>query len=211
MPGELHKVAVRKKADQLDRLIQEIYLEKLEEEISIIIDIILNTYDLELTGRVTDRRARTNPIYYRDEFAVGLENFEWLDVKKGKTVFITPETDTFDWNQGRLRIIENIIEGTIGIFIEVDEEQYIGMYDKRPAIQPFDRAVPLKERIYLLRLTGDLRRRWRETFSSGKQMVRFPFSNTPPIDIFNEANRYVEDNMQGWIDMAIKKANKEMA
>ena len=210
MPAELHRVKVRKKVDQLDRLIQEMYLKTLEEEIPIIINIILDTYDRELTGRVTDRKARTNPIYYRDEFETGLHNFKWLDVEKGKTVFMTPETDTFDWNQGRLRIIENILEGTIGTFAEVDEEQYIGMYDKRPAIQPFDRAVPLKERIYLLRLTGDLRRRWREAFPR-RQMVKFPFSNTPPIDIFNEANRYVEDNMQRWIDMSIKKAQKEIA
>jgi hypothetical protein len=208
--AELHKVAVRKKVDQLDRLIQDTYLERLEDEIPNIINIILNTYDAELTGRVTDRRSRTNPIYYRDEFESALDEFEWFDIKKGKTVFFTPETNTFNWNQGRLRIIENILEGTIGTFIEVDEEQYIGIYEKRPAIQPFDRAVPLKERIYLLRLTGDLRRRWRETFPRS-EMVRYPFSNAAPIDIFSEANRYVEENLQGWIDDSVKMAQKEIA
>ena len=211
MPAELHRISVRKKVGQLDRLIRETYTDNLENYyIPTIQDIILATYDIELTGRVISRRAKTNPIYYRDEFQEALYNFEWIVETRDKTILMTPETDTFDWNQGRLRIIENIVEGTIGRFAEVDEEQYIAMYDKRPIIQPFDRAVPLKERIYLLRVTGDLRRRWRETYPRN-DMVRFPFSNTPPIDIFADANMYVEENIKDWIDEAIRESQKEIA
>jgi len=205
------KRAVRKKVDKLDKLIQDIYVENLEiYYIPIIIDIILQEYDVELTGRVTNRRARTNPIYYRDEFEDGINNFEWLEIKNGQTKLMTPETNTFNWNQGRLRIIENIVEGTMGTFVEVDEEQYVAMYGKRPIIQPFDKTVPLKERIYLLRLSGDVRRRWTDAYPK-EGLVRFPFSNQPPIEIFSSANEYVSENIKNWIDEAIKQAQKEIA
>jgi len=211
MPAELHRIAVRKKVDQLDRAIREQYMFNLETYyIPVIQDIILQSYDIELTGRVTNRRAKTNPIYYRDEFQEALYNFEWITEARTQTILMTPETDTFNWNQGRLRIIENIVEGTIGRLAEIDEEQYIAMYDKRPIVQPFDRAVPLKQRIYLLRLTGDLRRRWRQAYPRDA-MVIFPFSNTPPIDIFFTANQYVEENIRGWIDEAIRESQKEIA
>lgn len=206
----LAQKTVSKKVEQMDQLIQEIYIDNLESYyIPVIQDIILQDYDIELTGRVINRKSKTNPIYYRDEFELGLLDFEYIIEKKGSTTLMTPETDTFNWNQGRLRIIENTVEGTIGIFIEVDEEQYITMFGKRPIIQPFDKTVPLKKRIYLLRRTGDVRRRWQESYP-GDTMVKYPFSNSPPIDIFSSANRYVEENIKGWIDEAIKEAQKEI-
>lgn len=202
---------VRKKVDQLNDLIQETYVFNLETYyIPIIQNIILEEYDIELTGRVTDRRARTNPVYYRDEFGDALMNFEWIDESGNATKLTVPETDTFNWRQGRLRIIENIVEGTIGRFMEVDGEQYVAMYDKPPVIQPFDKTVPRKERIYTLRITGDTRRRWRNAFPR-KGIVEYPFSNQPPIDLFDTANRYVEDNIKSWISEAIKESQKEIA
>jgi len=202
---------VHKKAEQLNKLIQETYIFNLETyHIPTIQDIILQEYDIELTGRVTDRKARTNPIYYRDEFEEALMNFEWIEINGGAMKLVVPETNTFNWNQGRLRIIENILEGTIGIFVEVDEEQYVAMYNKRPILQPFDKAVPIKERIYIIKLTGDVRRRWRTAYPN-RSWVRYPFSNQPPIDIFGPANKYVENNIKGWIDEAIKESTKEIA
>ena len=211
MPADLSRQTVRKKTAQMDRLIRDNYVDDLERDhIPIIQEIIMRDYDIELTGRVTDRRSKTNPIYYRDEFETALIEFDWIVETRNKTTLMTPETDTFNWLQGRLRIIETILEGMIGTFAEVDEEQYIAMFSKRPIIQPFDRAVPLKERIYLLRATGDLRRRWAIAYPKNP-MVRYPFSNQPPIDIFDTANTYVEENIKGWIDKAIRNTQKEIA
>lgn len=204
MAKSLAMMAVRKKVEQLDGLIQEKYIENLENYyIPTIQNIILQEYDIELTGSVTDRKSKTNPIYYRDEFEQALLDFEY--VGQGSIKLTTPETDNFNWNQGRLKIIENILEGTSGIYVEIDEEQYIAMYGKRPIIQPFDKTVPLKERIYIVRLTGDVRRRWAQTYPKDK-IVRFPFSNQPPIDIFEPADKYVQENINSWIDEAITTA-----
>jgi len=199
---------VHKKAEELNKMIQELYIFNLETYyIPTMQNIILQEYDIELTGRVTDRNSRTNPIYYRDEFEQALLDFEYIDMSQGAVKFTTPETDNFNWNQGRLRIIEDIVEGTVGIFVEIDEEQYIAMYSKRPIIQPFDKTVPLKERIYIVRLSGDIKRRWSETYPKRK-IVRFPFSNQPPVDIFEAGSKYVEENIKDWINEAITEVRK---
>lgn len=200
---------VHKKAEELNKKIQELYIFNLETyHIPTMQNIILQEYDIELTGRVTNRKSKTNPIYFRDEFEEALLNFDYFDTSQGAVKLTTPEMDNFDWNQGRLRIIENILEGTVGLHVEIDEEQYIAMYDKRPIIQPFDRTVPLKRRIYIIRLTGDVRRRWRQAYPRD-QIVRFPFSNQPPIDIFEAGSKYVEENIKDWINEAITTVSKE--
>jgi len=200
---------VHKKAEELNKMIQELYIFNLETYyIPAMQNIILQEYDIELTGRVTDRKARTNPIYYRDEFEQALLDFGYIDMSGGNVKLTTPEIDNFNWNQGSLRIIENILEGVLGVFVEVDEEQYVAMYGKRPIIQPFDKTVPLKKRIYVIKLTGDVRRRWRNAYPKN-DIVRYPFSNQPPIDIFSAGSKYVEENIKDWINEAITEVNKE--
>ena len=210
MAQDKSMISVRKKVKELNDVIQDTFIAAMEDyHIPEIQNIILQEYDIELTGRVTDRRSRTNPIYYRDDFKAALLSFDYLDFNSKETTLITPETNTFNWRQGRLRVIQTIVEGAIGSFIEVDEEQYMTLFGKRPIIQPFDGTVPLKERIYLLKWAGDTQRRWNEVFSN-RSAVAYPFSNTPPIDIFDGANRYVQENMKKWIDEIIKDAQKEI-
>lgn len=204
------KLTVRNKVEKLIDLINEIYVDNLETRyIPEIKAIIMQEYDVELTGKVTDRGSRTNPIYYRDEFVEALDDFEFIIVDREEVTLTIPEVDNFNWTQGRLHIIENILEGAIGTYVELDEAQYIKLYGKRPVIQPFDKTVPIKERIYLLRYSPDLNRRWRENFPRD-ELIKYPFSNTPPIDIFLEANRYVMENRQSWINNSIKQARKEI-
>lgn len=203
--------AVHKKAEQLNKLIRETHVFNLETYyIPNIQSIIMQEYDVELTGRVTDRKSRTNPIYYRDEFAEALLNFEWIEREGDGVKLVTPETHTFDWRQGRLRVIEKILEGLVGKHVEVDGQQYITMYDKPPVGQPFDKTVPRKQRIYTLKPTTALKRRWAIAFPK-KPMVDYPFSNQPPVDIFDAANTYVKEEIRGWINEALKEAHKEIA
>ena len=205
------KIVAFEMAKRLSEKIQGRYIDNLENYyIPTIINLIMTEYNIELTGRVTDRRSRTNPIYYAEEFEDALQEYNYIIIADGKVTLSVPETDTFNWRQGRLRVIENVVEGTIGRFIEVDGEQYVAMYKKHPAIQPFDKDVPIKERIYLIRFTGAVRRRWKESFPK-KQPVEFPFSNQPPIDIFVSANKYVDENMNKWIEEAIIESKKEIS
>ena len=200
---------VYNKINKLDDATRENLVDIFEETtIPNIKNIILQDYDSELISVVTDRKSRTNPLFYRDEFMEALDEYVYVEIGDNSETLNVPTIDTFNWNQGRLRIIENILEGSVGKYVEVDEEQYIAMYSKRPFTQPFDKTVPKKERIYLLKLNADVNRRWASAYPKDG-MVNYPFSNMSSVDIFTNANNYVQENMKDWISAAIKKSQKE--
>lgn len=200
---------LKKKVKSIDKSVVKNFVRIFElDYIPQIKEAILTDYDNELVALVTDRNSRTNPLYYRDEFKTALDNFEYLSVNSGKVKLTIPDIENFNWGQGRLRIIRNILEGTLGVYVEVDENQYVAMYDKRPQIAPYDKTVPARERIYLLRYTADLRNREIATFAR-PVLVRYPFSNTPPIDIFNRAEDLVNENLGKWMADIIGDSIKE--
>jgi len=203
--------SVRRKVNQFDDLIKEKYVDNIENYyVPVMINIILQEYDSQLTGRVTDRRSRTNPIFYREEFREALERWDWMRKDGTGYKLVTPEVNTFNWRQGRLTIIERILEGLIGQYVEIDGEQYVSMYKKPAPIQEaFDKTVPRKQRIYTLKFSNSLFSKWRETYP-GKQMVEYPFSNQPPVDIFSSTNDYVDENLAKWVKEAVKEATKEI-
>jgi hypothetical protein len=201
---------VRKDTDNFDKFLKRKIREDLVKiYVPQIREVIMQNYDVELVGRVTDRNSRTNPIYYREEFEEALDNFNWLEIGMKYTILVVPDNEIFPWNTGRLRILQNIVEGTIGNYVEVDEEQYVALYKKQPVLAlAYDKTVPRKERIYLLRYTPALQRREREVFSA-RVLVRFPFSNTPAIRLFEPAIEFAEENGSGWVSDITKKATKE--
>jgi hypothetical protein len=173
-------------------------------------DIIIQEYDLQLTSVVTDRRSRTNPglSKYRDAFIEALNEIEMVKETEGGWSFVVPTVGTFPFNTGTLKVIQNILEGTVGIYVEIDADQYEQMYNKRPiGLQAFDDTARKRDMIYIMRYTADVRRR--ERASLEEELVKYPFSNTPSIDIFDSAVEYVEDNLDDWIDDAITTAIKK--
>jgi hypothetical protein len=208
---DLTKKAVMIKLKRQDKHVKAGYLKAFEMEvIPEYIDSIMDEYDSELVGPVTDRRSKTNPLYYRDEFREALENYNYVTVE-GKTTRISlPDMETFPWTIGRLRVIENILEGIIGIYIEVDEEQYVALYTKRPLIEPYDKTVARKQRIYLLKFNSNLNRLWATKFPKDRP-VRYPFSNMPSIDIFSGPNTMFVEELQEWLPRVINKKSKEIS
>jgi len=84
------------------------------------------------------------------------------------------------------------------------------MYNKKPiSSEPYDDSVPAKERIYLLRYTSDVQRRELTTFR-GRVLVPYPFSNSPPVRLFDPVNKFVNDNISSWIDDIIQDTIKEL-
>ena len=84
---------------------------------------------------------------------------------------------------------------------------YVTIFGKRPINQdPVDEYVSPKEKIYLVRYDTKLRQAER---TLNKKFVRYPFSNTPPINILEEGERFVDKNMSRWIEEALEEAQKE--
>ena len=186
----------------------EIEFEKREEEIK---EIIMDEYNMELSSAVTDRRSRTNPglSKYVDAFQESLEDLELFKIKDAGVVLEMPDTETYKFSTGTLKVIQQILEGTAGVYAEIDAEQYEKMFGRPPRnLQAFDEQARKKDMVYIIRYTADVRRRERESLEANQRLVRYPFSNTPPIDIFDNAKRYVDDNIKRWIDASLKRALK---
>lgn len=172
-------------------------------------DYIMKLYDDELVSVVTDRDSRANPLHYREEFLERLNDFEYIEVFEDVINFIVPSMNNFDFS-GRLKIIENIMDGTVGTFIEVDGKQYESLFPnkKPPMVEALDRSVPKNRMIYLVKYNYGLGKKWRAIFPREK-MVKFPFSNVPPIPIFEDTNTFVDDNLDKWIEEAVDNTTKK--
>lgn len=182
--------------------LESTYIPKIKE-------LIMANYDLELVDVVTNRKSKTNPLFYRDEFETVLNEFEYIIKNKDYITLVTPDIENFPWTVGKLKIILNILEGTFGVYVEVTEQQYVQMYSKKPiGVESYDKTVPLKERIYLLKYTSKVRQREKEVFGR-LRLVRYPFSNYPPIRLFESTTKFVEESFKTWLRNSMMKVTKE--
>lgn len=188
-------------------LTKENLYKKFEEAAQEIQNVILDAYDEQLVDVVTDRESRTNPNFYRDEFQARLEAFNYIDVNGDTLTFNVPDMENFDWS-GRMRVIQVILEGVIGEYVEMDEEQYKGIFNKKPVTeQSLDEYVPPKQRIYIIKYNSKIKQSEKDL---NTKFARYPFSNTPPIDIMDSLGaEYTEDNINRWIEDALEDAKKQ--
>jgi len=190
----------------MDKLVRKRLNMKFSRAVEEIKQAIIAEYDEELVDVVTDRNSKTNPNLYRDEFIDRLNSFSYIE-DSGDTMSINvPSMETFDFS-GRMKVLETIMTGLAGIYVEINEEDYITIFNKRPINEdPLDEYISSKDRIYLVRRTAKIRRAENEL---NKKFVRYPFSNTPPIRILEEGEKFVEENIGRWIEEALEEAQKE--
>jgi hypothetical protein len=195
--------------ERFDEMIKEdIYmqLEKGREEVK---TAIMSAYDSELVVR--NRNSKTNPSLplYRDEFTERLDKFEYIKKDTtGDIVFVTPDMENFDFS-GKLRVIEQVLEGTTGTYVEVSAEDYEKMFGKKVvSADPFDASVPKKEMIYLMRYNARTRAAEVRAFGRRGHLTRYPFSNTPPISILEEGEQITKNNLDTWVKEATREATK---
>lgn len=197
-----NEVKTQRLVNAYDKQIVDSLEETFDNKKQEIIDIILIDYDIEL--EVSDRRSKTAPHLYRDDFIDRLQEFEYTEVNRLTVNLIIPDMENFDF-KGRLRVVETILEGTAGAHVEINAEDYEKIYNRRPInLEPLDKSLPKRDLFYIIRYTSDVQRRERDILK--KKLVPYPFSNTPPIDIFSTADKYVDDNLDDWIDEAVDKA-----
>lgn len=195
--------------DTYKELTKKHVISRLEFAFMEVTDHIMELYDNLLIAPVTDRNSRANPSFYRDEFVERLNNFEHTEVFGDAVNFIVPSMNNFDFS-GRLKMTENIMDGTAGVYIEVDGRQYESLFPnkKPPVVEALDRSVPKSRMIYLVKHSYGLERRWKNIFPKTR-MVMFPFSNVPPIRLFEYTNDFVDEKLGKWIDEAIDNTADE--
>ena len=192
-----------------DSMVKEELYKEFEQGVEEVKDVIMITYDTELVVR--NRKSKTNPLLpkYRDEFIQRLNSFEYIEEVKGGYRFVVPDMDTFDFSGSKMRVIEQILEGTAGVYVEVSLDDYEKMFGKKIiSREPLDTSVPKKEIIYLMRYDANVRSAELRVFGRRNYLTRYPFSNTPPIRILDEGIGWVKDNFDRWVKTATKTAIK---
>lgn len=174
---------------------------KLEDIRDQFIDVIMEAYDMDLT--ITNPKSKSDPQIYRDEFEERLMEFEYFEWAGNKLKFMLPTMDTFNFG-GRLGIVRQILEGTVGIYVEVSAEDYEKMFGKRIYTRDsLDATVPKKELIYLMRYNSIVKNAEIRTFEKNNYLIKYPFSNTPPFAIFEQGGEFIENIM----DVLVKSAS----
>ena len=195
---------VKKIPKNFNIIVKKQLLLELNKAVPFIKQRIMETFENELMGVVTDRKSKTNPLFYKDEFEDRLNNFLYISSVDSAVTISVPDMDTFDFS-GRLKVLKTIMEGTVGVYVEVSAADFGKVFNKQPTnIDPVDTYVPKKDMIYIIKYNSKVRRA--ENTILNKKLVRYPFSNSPPIDVLQAGQDYVDENVDTWIDTSIQQA-----
>jgi len=160
-------------------------------------EIIMEDYNFNLND-MANPKSKLAPERFQDEFRNRLYDFEYIGkTSKGGIKIICPETSNFDFGGG-LKTIENILEGIVGIYVEVERAEYV----KATKMQTYRGR---RDEMFLIKYTAEVRK-WEKILD--RKFERYPFSNFPPVDIFTRSCQYIEDNLDAWIDDAINKSKR---
>jgi hypothetical protein len=192
--------ALYKSVEKMDTSLMDALAQALEDEyVPLVKKTIMEEYDNQLVSPVTDMRSKTNPLIYRKEFENALDIFPFIKRGSSSTTFVMPDLENFPWGSGKLVVIKHILEGIIGTYVEVTADQYVRLFGKKNIQEdPYDKTVPAKERVYLVRYTNDVQKKEYQLFKSAV-FVRYPFSNSPPIRLFDAALKYVQEGANEWL------------
>jgi hypothetical protein len=186
----------------LDELIIENLKLNLLDRAEEVKSIILDNYD-ELDSFVTDNRSAVDIPKFKNKFKIILDEFEFVRYDEGPVEFVTPVTDSLNFND--LKIAHQILEGVVGIYFEIDGETL-----KEINTIVTGQRTPIDDtNVYLVSHSKTLE----ETLINlGKDLIIFPFSGVGPLEdqIFVPAQKYVEENISDWIDQSIQDTKKTM-
>ncbi len=169
-------------------------------------EVYLDSYEEELTGIVNDKNSLANPDFFYEDYEEALDNFIYL--KKIGTlnpIIEIPTEDTFNF-EGRLGFLKLLVNGVSGKYIELPQVDYDMLKSSKNVDDRikrmlsnlpefFDSSTPKELRFYLIGTRNSLYKTVQSIL--GKKLVLFPFSNSPPIPLFDEGIKFFESRRTG--------------
>ncbi len=185
----------------------------LEENLPELKKVYIETYEQELLSIVLDKNSLAKPEYFFDDYIESIDNFNYYDDEENK--IILPDEDNFNFS-GELKSLKLIVNGTAGTYLELPYEEHkflkgSNLDNKTKRVisdlpEFFSEDTPTSRRFYLLGTRGTLAKVVQVELK--KKLVEFPFSNTSPIDIFEDGEEFFQENINGWISTSIEQAIK---
>jgi len=205
----MSKKVVKKIEYNLEHFISE----EFNKHIPDIIEEASNLYEDLLLGVTIEKDSLANPEFFYDSFIERLTKFQFISDTSQVQLEI-PNEDTFDFSDD-LVILKFITEGVVGNYLELPEKDLNvilkskGLDDKvkrrfrsLPGVISSD--LPASRRFRLLNIKSELSQIAQEILD--KKLVFFPFSNMPPLNVFEGLENYVNANIDSWISVGINNA-----
>lgn len=199
--------SVIESSKNLEKFIKDKLFIKFNSIVPKIKDIIMKDYD-DLSNLVIDSRSKTNPTLFRDDFVSNLDSFLYIEDTKNTMNLHVPDMETFDFS-GKLKIIQTILEGVAGVYVEISLEDYIKIFNRGISNVDFIHGQDsLKDSVFLVRYNDDIK-----TIESKLKtpFVIFPFSNMSSSDILEKAEKFVNANIDQWVEESVEEATKELS
>lgn len=159
-----------------------------------------------LTMYAYDPESKANPEAYRGVFIERLSNFTYFEGTENGFTLSFPGIDSFDFTG--IEFLINILVGTMGEYYEISAAmaETIGETDilTRTPISTYT-----EEPYFLIEKSEEINRKVKAL--TGKDLVRFPFSNVPSLEaiVFDPVEKFRNDNAKR-IDKIVKDSVKRI-
>jgi hypothetical protein len=194
----------------IENITKEYVYNKLNSNLEIYYDIMMELYERELNGAVTDRKSKSRPEDYMDLFFERLQEDTVVEMTEKGVLLSLPDMETFNFNG--LDPIRHILEGTPGKYVEMSVLDFETVFGAKASrfIKPErilnPEATKKKDKYVIVPFSGKIDKAQKRL---RKRFVVFPFSNVPPIRLLEKGNDIVKKEVYKWTKEAIKEAKIE--
>ena len=198
----------------LERLLFTDTLTELSYFLPKLIDKYVDSFSDLLLNLNIENDSLAKPEYFFDLYKDALETFEYVKpVSNFELKILLPDTDTFEF-KNRLGFLQLLTYGFVGSYLELPKRDYDllmarGDLSKQLMTVLSDLPGILDEEendldFYLLDVSLNIHNILQKILD--KKLVAFPFSNTAPIELFDDGIQYFNTNKKMLFDNILSKS-----
>lgn len=166
-----------------------------------VLEYVEDYYESVLSNKPHDNRCKVTPEAFKELFMTKLGKLDYAKVHGSQVVLDIPDMESFDFSGG-LEGLQTILEGTVGKYVEITAKEFSYIYgEDHPNVQNFE---DLNNMVFLVEHTDLIKAKEKHVLKY--DLPEYMFSDTPPFNLFESLDSFVEDNMDTWIDTAVDAA-----
>lgn len=178
--------------------------------------VYLNSFSDTLLSLEIPSDSLANPEFFYEAYSEALDNFTYFTVMSANEIKLrVPDEDNFDYT-GRMFFINLLTSGVVGNYLEISSEDYNYLMNSTLSDQLKKTLQELPGFLgdvdsensyldfYILDMTIGIHTILQKILK--KDLVVFPFSNTPPIDLFTDGIDFFTSIKDTVTDMIVTKS-----
>jgi hypothetical protein len=194
----------KKIANDMKTLVKNQLVETITEFVESLKEVIVSSYDSALGGVMVSPGSRINLQDIKASLIEQLNQFNYMSI--GNTVDVhVPDMENFNFSKNpNLRLLKTILEGVVGVYVLVDGKEFVSIYGHKPINEEtLEESFAPAEMLYLVSYSPKVQS---IEAKLKKKFTKYPFSNMPPVRLFEEGERL---DISPYIDKAISEAEKK--